>query len=229
LRSPLIESLPVSVRSAHERCLRLGIWKTFNVMVLTALGSAHSRWNCRVGVPRKKLHALMRMALLTSFLAYAASSSARHRCGRPWNFYWIVFPWKWNMHSRCRSRDLHVDLRHDSLALETYRRFWSGSVFDSRLRPGVERLERGLHKFFPGSLPRVPVAGNAPIVARTLMLLAGNVSIPYGRRRGCLFVPRRGHFMSFGCVAGTTMLCCTVYRGRWTWKFWTRLRASPRG
>ena len=47
-----------------------GIWKTFNVMVLTALGSGAfavgiSAWVFR----RKKMHALMRMALLTSFLA----------------------------------------------------------------------------------------------------------------------------------------------------------------
>ncbi|MGA8489634.1 MAG: hypothetical protein WB711_04380 [Terriglobales bacterium] len=49
-----------------------GIWKTFNVTVLTALGSGAfavgiAAWVFR----RKKLHALMRMALLTSFLAYA--------------------------------------------------------------------------------------------------------------------------------------------------------------
>ena len=49
-----------------------GIWKTFNVMVLTGLGSGAfavgiAAWVFR----RKRLHALMRMALLTSFLAYA--------------------------------------------------------------------------------------------------------------------------------------------------------------
>src|SRR5271165_4168849 len=45
-----------------------GIWKTFNVMVMTALGSGAfavgiAAWVFR----RKKLHALMRMVLLTSF------------------------------------------------------------------------------------------------------------------------------------------------------------------
>lgn len=78
-----------------------GIWKTFNVMVLTALGSGAfavgiAAWVFR----RKKLHALMRMALLTSFLAYACGLLLLGiDAGRPWNFYWIVFPWKWNMHS----------------------------------------------------------------------------------------------------------------------------------
>ena len=78
-----------------------GIWKTFNVMVLTALGSGAfavgiAAWVFR----RKRLHALMRMALLTSFLAYACGLLLLGiDAGRPWNFYWIVFPWKWNMHS----------------------------------------------------------------------------------------------------------------------------------
>src|SRR5579862_9332132 len=49
-----------------------GLLKTFNVMVLTALGSGAfaigiAAWVFR----RKRLHSLMRMALLTSFLAYA--------------------------------------------------------------------------------------------------------------------------------------------------------------
>ncbi len=78
-----------------------GIWKTFNVMVLTALGSGAfaigiAAWVFR----RKRLHSLMRMALLTSFLAYACGLLLLGiDAGRPWNFYWMVFPWKWNMHS----------------------------------------------------------------------------------------------------------------------------------
>ena len=78
-----------------------GIWKTFNLMVLTALGSGAfavgiAAWVFR----RKRLHSLMRMALLTSFLAYACGLLLLGiDAGRPWNFYWIVFPWRWNMHS----------------------------------------------------------------------------------------------------------------------------------
>ena len=78
-----------------------GIWKTFNVMVLTALGSGAFAVGIAAWVFRaKRLHALMRMALLTSFLAYACGLLLLGiDAGRPWNFYWIVFPWKWNMHS----------------------------------------------------------------------------------------------------------------------------------
>ena len=64
-----------------------GIWKTFNVMVLTALGSGAfavgiAAWVFR----RKRLHSLMRMALLTSFLAYACGLLLLGiDAGRPWN------------------------------------------------------------------------------------------------------------------------------------------------
>ena len=94
-----------------------GIWKTFNVMVLTALGSGAfavgiAAWVFR----RKKLHALMRMALLTSFLAYACGLLLLGiDAGRPWNFYWIVFPVEMeHAFAAGGSCDLHVDLRDDS-------------------------------------------------------------------------------------------------------------------
>jgi len=123
-----------------------GIWKTFNVMVLTALGSGAfavgiAAWVFR----RKKLHALMRMALLTSFLAYACGLMLLGiDAGKPWNFYWIVFPWKWNMHSPlaevaiCMSIYAMIPLAVENLP-PVLERLW---YFDSRLRPGVEKAER---------------------------------------------------------------------------------------
>lgn len=75
-----------------------GIWKTFNVMVLTGLGSG----GFAVGIAawifnNKKLHQVMRPALLTSFLAYATGLIMLGvDVGRPWNFYWVVMPWHWN-------------------------------------------------------------------------------------------------------------------------------------
>ena len=130
-----------------------GIWKTFNVMVLTALGSGAfavgiAAWVFR----RKKLHALMRMALLTSFLAYACGLLLLGiDAGRPWNFYWIVFPWKWNMHSPlaevaiCMSIYAMIPLAVENLP-PVLERLW---YFDSRLRPGVEKIEKRLHAVFP--------------------------------------------------------------------------------
>jgi Ni/Fe-hydrogenase subunit HybB-like protein len=130
-----------------------GIWKTFNLMVLTALGSGAfavgiAAWVFR----RKRLHSLMRMALLTSFLAYACGLLLLGiDAGRPWNFYWIVFPWRWNMHSPlaevaiCMSIYAMIPLAVENIP-PVLERLW---YFDSRLRPGVESIEKRLHAFFP--------------------------------------------------------------------------------
>ena len=146
-----------------------GIWKTFNVMVLTGLGSGAfavgiAAWVFR----RKRLHALMRMALLTSFLAYACGLLLLGiDAGRPWNFYWIVFPWKWNMHSPlaevaiCMSIYAMVPLAIENIP-PVLERLW---YFDSRLRPGVERVEREAALLLSlDHCRRIPVAGHAPIV-----------------------------------------------------------------
>jgi len=78
-----------------------GIWKTFNTMTLTGLGSGGfavgiAAWLFR----RHNLHVVMRTALLTSFLAYLSGLMLLGvDVGRPWNFYWILTPWRWNVHS----------------------------------------------------------------------------------------------------------------------------------
>ncbi len=78
-----------------------GLWKTFNVMVLTGLGSG----GFAVGIAawifnNKKLHSVMRVALLTSALAYwTGLIMLGVDVGRPWNFYWVIMPWQWNVNS----------------------------------------------------------------------------------------------------------------------------------
>ena len=135
-----------------------GIWKTFNVMVLTGLGSGAfavgiAAWVFR----RKRLHALMRMALLTSFLAYACGLLLLGiDAGRPWNFYWIVFPWRWNMHSPlaevaiCMSIYAMIPLALENIP-PVLERLW---YFDSRLRPEWSEWNAGCIHFSPGSLRR---------------------------------------------------------------------------
>jgi len=78
-----------------------GIWKTFNTMVLTALGSGAFAIGIAAWIFNKsKLHVVMRTAVLSSFLAYAFGLCMLGvDVGRPWNFYWILFPWHWNLHS----------------------------------------------------------------------------------------------------------------------------------
>lgn len=78
-----------------------GIWKTFNTMVLTGLGSGAFAIGIAAWLFRKdQFHVVMRTALLTSFLAYAFGLVMLGvDVGRPWNFYWILMPWHWNVHS----------------------------------------------------------------------------------------------------------------------------------
>ena len=175
-----------------------GIWKTFNVMVLTALGSGAfaigiAAWVFR----RKKLHSLMRMALLTSFLAYACGLLLLGiDAGRPWNFYWIVFPWKWNMHSPlaevaiCMSIYAMIPLAVENLP-PVLERLW---YFDARLRPGVEKAERRLHSVFPWVIAAgLFVARNAPIVSRRTDATRGTARPPaVANAIPSVALPRRG-------------------------------------
>ena len=195
-----------------------GIWKTFNVMVMTALGSGAfavgiGAWVLR----RKRLHSLMRMALLTSFLAYACGLLLLGiDAGRPWNFYWMVFPWKWNMHSPlaevaiCMSIYAMIPLAVENIP-PVLERLW---YFDSRLRPSVELIEKRLHYFFPWIIAAAYLLpGMHQSSLGALMLLAGERVHPLWQTPWLpVLYLGAATFMSFGCVAGTTMLCCLVWK-----------------
>ena len=195
-----------------------GIWKTFNVVVLTAWGSGAfavgiAAWVFR----RKRLFPLMRMALLTSFLAYACGLCLLGvDVGRPWNFYWVLFPWNWNVHSPmaevaiCMSVYASIPLFLENIP-PVLERLW---YFDARLRPGVERAERGLQKLYPFIIALAYLLpGMHQSSLGALMLLAGQRVHPLWQTP---FLPLlylgAACFMSFGCVAGTTMLCCLVWK-----------------
>ena len=200
-----------------------GIWKTFNVMVLTALGSGAfavgiSAWVFR----RKRMHVLMRMALLTSFLAYACGLLLLGiDAGRPWNFYWIVFPWRWNMHSPlaevaiCMSIYAMIPLAIENIP-PILERLW---YFDSRLRPAVARIERVLHAGFPYIIAAAYLLpGMHQSSLGALMLLAGERVHPLWQSPWLpVLYLGAASFMSFGCVAGTTMLCCLMWKRVMDW------------
>jgi Ni/Fe-hydrogenase subunit HybB-like protein len=130
-----------------------GIWKTFNTMVLTGLGSGAfaigiAAWLFR----REKLHVVMRTAILTSFLAYAFGLVMLGvDVGRPWNFYWFFFPWHWNVHSPllevavCMTVYASIPLFLENIpAILEY-------FYDARkdLRPTIEKFEKVIVKGFP--------------------------------------------------------------------------------
>jgi len=78
-----------------------GVWKTFNVMTLTALGSSALAMGIVVWLfDQKQLHSVMRTALVSSILFYGTGMFALgFDVGRPWNFYNVLLPWRWNPHS----------------------------------------------------------------------------------------------------------------------------------
>ena len=195
-----------------------GIWKTFNVVVLTAWGSGAFAVGIAAWVfGRKKLFPLMRMALLTSMLAYACGLCLLGvDVGRPWNFYWVIFPWHWNIHSPmaeiaiCMSIYASIPLFLENIP-PVLERVWH---FDDRFKPVVEKLEHALHYFFPlivAAAYLLPGMHQSSLGA--LMLLAGPRVYPLWQTP---FLPLlyvgAAAFMSFGCVAGTTMLCCLVWK-----------------
>src|SRR5450432_2544912 len=79
----------------------IGVWKTFNVMVLTALGSSALAVGLLTWVlGQKQYHVIMRTALSSSLLFYGTGMFALgFDVGRPWNFYSVLLPWRWNLHS----------------------------------------------------------------------------------------------------------------------------------
>ena len=86
--------------------------------------------------------------------------------------------------------------------------------FDVRLQPVVEKLEHALHKFFPFIVALaylLPAMHQSSLGA--LMLLGGQRVHPLWQTP---FLPLlyvlAASFMSFGCVAGVTMLCCLVWK-----------------
>jgi Ni/Fe-hydrogenase subunit HybB-like protein len=95
------EAIGLAATSGMTDRYAWGIWKTFNTMVLTALGSGSfaigiAAWIFRVRI----LHSVMRVALLISLLVYTTGLLAiAVDVGRPWNFWNILLPWRWNLHS----------------------------------------------------------------------------------------------------------------------------------
>jgi len=92
---------PLDRFSAMNDAYAWGIWKTFNVMTLTALGSGPMAVGFAAWVlNREKLHVVMRTALASGFLFYATGLlSLGFDVGRAWNFYSLFLPWRWNLHS----------------------------------------------------------------------------------------------------------------------------------
>ena len=157
-----------------------GIWKTFNVMVLTALGSG----GMSVGIAawvlyHKRLHTLMRTAVTTSLIFYATGLLALLAdVGRPWNLWHVLLPWHWNMSSPLWEVILAmpiytvVFLIFENLPIWLERLWYTGS---ERAQGRVERFMPKLRKVYPFVIAGayvVPMMHQSSLGA--LMLLSGH-------------------------------------------------------
>jgi Ni/Fe-hydrogenase subunit HybB-like protein len=131
-----------------------GIWKTFNVMTLTALGSGPLALGMAAWVfNRQKLHVVMRTALVSGFLFYATGLIALgFDVGRPWNFYSAVLPWRWNSESAmleisiCMPLYCAVFLSFEILPLFLERLYYTGN---DKARAFLRHIAPVIRKAYP--------------------------------------------------------------------------------
>lgn len=131
-----------------------GIWKTFNVMTLTALGSGPLALGMAAWVfNRQKLHVVMRTALVSGFLFYATGLVALgFDVGRPWNFYSAVMPWRWNGESAmleisiCMPLYCAVFLSFEILPLFLERLYYTGN---EKARAFLRHISPRIRKAYP--------------------------------------------------------------------------------
>ncbi|HME35673.1 MAG TPA: Ni/Fe-hydrogenase cytochrome b subunit [Candidatus Sulfotelmatobacter sp.] len=157
-----------------------GIWKTFNVMTLTALGSGPLAVGMAAWVfNREKLHTVMRTALVSGFLFYATGLVALgFDVGRAWNFYSIVMPWRWNAHSAmleicfCMPVYCAFFLAFENLPLVLERFYYTGT---DETKAFLKLCARPLRRIYPFMLTGAYVL---PLMHQSslggLMLLAGD-------------------------------------------------------
>lgn len=195
-----------------------GIWKTFNVMTLTGLGSG----GFAVGMAaylfgRKRLHSVMRTALLTSFLAYISGMTLLGvDVGRPWNMYLVLMPWKWNYHSPllevavCMPLYAMFPLFLENIppVMEWFYEFKANS------RPFIQKALTVMARFYPlvvGLAYVLPAMHQSSLGA--LMLLAGERVYPLWQTP---FLPLlyvwAAAFMGFSCVAGTLLFSSLMWK-----------------
>jgi Ni/Fe-hydrogenase subunit HybB-like protein len=157
-----------------------GIWKTFNVLTLTALGSGPLAVGMAAWVfNRRKLHIVMRTALATGFLFYATGLIALgFDVGRAWNFWNVLLPWRWNAESAmlevsvCMPLYCGIFLAFENLPLVLERFYYKGtSAEKERLRRAAPVLRR-IYPFMITGAYVLPLMHQSSLGG--LLLLSGN-------------------------------------------------------
>jgi Ni/Fe-hydrogenase subunit HybB-like protein len=171
---------PLGPFSGMNDAYAWGIWKTFNVMTLTALGSGPLAIGIAAWVfNRTKLHVVMRTALLSGFLFYAAGLVALGiDVGRPWNFWNAILPWRWNAHSAmlevaiCMPLYCGIFLAFENLPMLLERIYYTGN---GPVKTTLVRWGPRLKRIYPYMIVGAYVL---PLMHQSslggLLLLAGN-------------------------------------------------------
>jgi Ni/Fe-hydrogenase subunit HybB-like protein len=171
---------PLGPFSAMNDVYAWGIWKTFNVMTLTALGSGPLALGMAAWVfNRQKLHVVMRTALVSGFLFYATGLMALgFDVGRPWNFYSALMPWRWNRESAmleisiCMPLYCAIFLSFEILPLFLERLYYTGNP---KARAFLRHVSPTIRKAYPFVIVGAYVI---PLMHQSslggLLLLAGN-------------------------------------------------------
>jgi Ni/Fe-hydrogenase subunit HybB-like protein len=171
---------PLAPFSSMNSVYAWGIWKTFNVMTLTALGSGPLALGLAAWVfNRQKLHVVMRTALVSGFLFYATGLIALgFDVGRPWNFYNAAMPWRWNSESAmleisiCMPLYCAVFLSFEILPLFLERMYYTGN---EKARAFLRHISPRIRKAYPFVIIGAYVI---PLMHQSslggLLLLAGN-------------------------------------------------------
>jgi Ni/Fe-hydrogenase subunit HybB-like protein len=195
-----------------------GIWKTFNVMVLTGLGSG----GFAVGIAafvfnNKKLHSVMRVALLTSGLAYwTGLVMLGIDVGRPWNFYWVILPWHWNTGSPLLEVAVCISLYASiPLLLENIPPVLEYVIYEQpKYKTLALSIEKGLKKVFPFVIALaylLPMMHQSSLGA--LMLLGGDRVHPLWQSPflPLLYVWAAG-YLGFACTMLAILLATLAWK-----------------
>lgn len=196
-----------------------GVWKTFNTMALTALGSGAMGVGIAAWVfGYKHFHAVMRTALLTSLLFYGTGIlGIVTDVGRPWNAWNAVLPWHWNTQSPlwevliAMPTYCFVFLLYENGPTVVERLWWKGS-------PGVRRWIDRWHPRIRRTYPYVVAAAYiVPMMHQSslgaLMLLSGNKVHPLWQSEMLpLLYLVQAWICGFAAVIAILMASCLVWR-----------------
>jgi Ni/Fe-hydrogenase subunit HybB-like protein len=171
---------PLGPFSGMNDAYAWGIWKSFNVMTLTALGSGALAVGMAAWVfNRTRLHIVMRTAMVTGFLFYTTGLVALlFDVGRPWNFWNIVLVWRWNTHSAmlevavCMLLYASVFLLFENVPLVLERFYYTGGEGMRATLRGAAPALRRIYPFMLTGAYVLPLMHQSSLGG--LLLLAGD-------------------------------------------------------